>query len=146
MVDEKRSNRVEEMVGALKHWQGIERKSMAQAAETIEKTDNAVIRIIMEIIRHDSMMHHRVQQFIIDSLTHEAVSLTAEEVGEMMERIKEHDELERDVIDLAKELKAKAWTPVHKQLFDYLLTDEGKHERLLEQLAELKKDMYPYGS
>jgi hypothetical protein len=140
------ANRVEEMVEALRRWQGIERKSMEQTAEIMENTDNPVIRMMMEIIRQDSMMHHRVQQFIIDSLTREAVSLSPEEVGEIWQKIEEHDEMEREVIDLAKELKAKAWTPVHKQLLDYLLTDEAKHDRLLEQLGELKKGMYPYGS
>lgn len=141
-----KANRVEEMIEALRRWQGIERKSMEQTAEIMENTDNSVIRMMMEIIRQDSMMHHRVQQFIIDSLTREAVSLSPEEVGEIWEKIEEHDEMEREVIDLAKELKAKAWTPVHKHLLDYLLTDEAKHDRLLEQLGELKKGMYPYGS
>lgn len=146
MTEANKSNRVEEMVDALKKWQGIERKSMEQTAEIMEQTDNAVIRMVMEIIRQDSMMHHRVQQFIIDSLTRESVSLTPEELGEIWEKIEEHDEMERGVIEMAKELKAKAWTPIHKQLLDYLLTDESKHDKLLEQLGELKKGMYPYGS
>jgi hypothetical protein len=30
---------------------------------------------------------------------------------------------------------------VHRQLFDYLLTDEQKHDRLLEQLGEMKKEL-----
>jgi rubrerythrin len=112
----------------------------------METTGNPVIRMFMEIIRQDSMMHHRVQQFIIDSLTREAASLTPEELGEIWSKIEEHEEMEREVISMAKELKEKAWSPVHKHLLDYLLTDESKHEKLLEQLGEMKKGMYPYGS
>ena len=138
--------RVDEMVEGLKKWQGIERKAMEQTAEIMESTGNPVIRIIMEIIRQDSMMHHRVQQFMIDSLTREAVSLTPEDVDEIWTKIEEHDEMEREVIDMAKDLKEKAWSPIHKQLLDYLLADETKHDKLLEQLGELKKGMYPYGS
>jgi hypothetical protein len=46
---------------------------------------------------------------------------------------------------MAKDLKEKAWSPVHKHLLDYLLADETKHDKLLEQLGEMKKGMYPYG-
>lgn len=146
MVAKKGPERVDEMVEGLKKWQSIERKSMEQTAEIMESTPNPVIRMIMEIIRQDSMMHHRVQQFMIDSLTREAVSLSPEEISEIWVKIEEHDEMEKDVINMAKELKEKAWSPVHKQLLDYLLTDETKHDRLLEQLGELKKGLYPYGS
>ncbi len=146
MAAKKGPERVDEMVEGLKKWQSIERKSMEQTAEIMESTANPVIRMIMEIIRQDSMMHHRVQQFMIDSLTREAVSLSPEEISEIWTRIEEHDEMEKDVIRMAKELKEKAWSPVHKQLLDYLLTDEAKHDRLLEQLGELKKGLYPYGS
>ncbi len=138
--------RVDEMVEGLKKWQGIERKAMEQTAQIMESTGNPVIRIIMEIIRQDSMMHHRVQQFMIDSLTREAVNLTPEDVNEIWTKIEEHDEMEREVIGMAKDLKEKAWSPIHKQLLDYLLADETKHDKLLEQLGELKKGMYPYGS
>lgn len=146
MAAKKGPERVDEMVEGLKKWQSIERKSMEQTAEIMESTPNPVIRMIMEIIRQDSMMHHRVQQFMIDSLTREAVSLSPEEISEIWVKIEEHDEMEKDVINMAKELKEKAWSPVHKQLLDYLLTDETKHDRLLEQLGELKKGLYPYGS
>jgi hypothetical protein len=146
MAETKGPDRVDEMVEALKKWQAIERKSMEQTAEIMETTGNPVIRMIMEIIRQDSMMHHRVQQFIIDSLTREAASLTPEELSEIWNKIEEHDEMERQVIEMAKDLKEKAWSPIHKHLLDYLLTDEAKHDKLLEQLGELKKGMYPYGS
>lgn len=146
MASKKGPERVDEMVESLKKWQSIERKAMEQTAEIMETTSNPVIRMVMEIIRQDSMMHHRVQQFMIDSLTREAVSLSPEEINEIWTKIEEHDEMEKDVINMAKELKEKAWSPVHKQLLDYLLTDESKHDRLLEQLGELKKGMYPYGS
>jgi hypothetical protein len=145
MERSKGSNRVEEMIASLREWQAIERQAMDQTADIMEKTSNPFIRVIMEIIRQDSLMHHRVQQIIIDSLTKEAVSLTPEEIGEIWDKIEEHDETEKHVVQIAEDLKAKAWTPVHKQLLDYLLTDEKKHDTLLEQLGELKKGMYPYG-
>lgn len=137
--------RVEKMISALREWQAIERQAMDQCAVIMEKTDNPFIRIIMEVIRNDSLMHHRVQQVIIDSLTREAVSLTPEEIGEVWDQIEEHDETEKHVVEIAETLQEQAWTPIHKQLLGYLVTDERKHDFLLEQLGELKQGMYPYG-
>jgi hypothetical protein len=145
MERQKGTNRVEEMVKSLREWQAIERQAMDQTANIMEKTSNPFIRIIMEIIRQDSLMHHRVQQVIVDSLTREAVSLTPEEIGEIWDQIEEHDETEKHVVEIGKRLREQAWTPIHKQLLDYLVTDEEKHDHLLEQLGELKKGMYPYG-
>jgi hypothetical protein len=145
MERRKGTNRAEEMVESLREWQAIERQAMDQTANIMEKTSNPFIRIIMEIIRQDSLMHHRVQQVIVDSLTREAVSLTPEEIGEIWDQIEEHDETEKHVVEIGKSLREKAWTPIHKQLLDYLVTDEEKHDHLLEQLGELKKGMYPYG-
>jgi hypothetical protein len=135
------SARTQEMLKALHTWQGIERQSMSDTAEIMEKTQNPLIRIIMEIIRHDSLMHHRVQQFLIDSLTKENVTLSREDVTDIWEQIEAHDRMERKTIAIAKELRDKAWSPIHKQLLDYLITDEQKHDAILMQLDEIKQGM-----
>jgi hypothetical protein len=133
--------RVENMVKVLRRWQGIERQSISDMAEIIEEAENPLIRLIMEIIRHDSLMHHRVQQFLVDSVTRQDVALTREDVAKIWEKIEEHDKVEKKTIELAQELRDDAWSPVHKQLLDYLLADETKHDALLEQLGEIKKGM-----
>ena len=140
----KGAERVDSMVEGLRKWQAIERKSIEISAEAIEKTSNPYLRVLMEVVRHDSLMHHRIQQTIIDSLTREGLSLTPNEVGEIWKSIEKHDEAEKEVIELAKSLREQAWTPIHKQLLDYLLVDEEKHDRIFEQLEQLKKGMYPY--
>jgi len=95
----------------------------------------------MEIIRHDSLMHHRVQQFLVDSLTVKDVSVSREDVAEVWEAIEAHDRTERKTIEMATTLRNQAWNPVHKQLLDYLVTDETKHDGLLAQLGEIKSGM-----
>jgi hypothetical protein len=129
------------MVEVLRQWQGIERQAINEMAEIQEETRNPLIRLIMEIIRHDSLMHHRVQQFLIDSVTQGDVPLSREDLAEIWDRIEAHDKVEKKTIDLAKQLRADAWSPVHKQLLDYLLTDESKHDTLLEQLEQVKQGM-----
>jgi hypothetical protein len=133
--------RVENMVSVLRTWQGIERQSINDTAEIMEETKHPLIRLVMEIIRHDSLMHHRVQQFLIDSVTQRDVPMSREDIATIWSKIEEHDKVERRTIELAKQLKADAWSPVHKQLLDYLLTDETKHDSLLMQLDEIKKGM-----
>ncbi len=137
----KGQERVDHMVNVLRQWQGIERQAMQDTAAILQETRNPLIRAVMEIIRHDSLMHHRIQQFIIDGLTFQSISVTREEVGEVWEKLEAHDAAERKTIELAKELRETAWDATHRQLLDYLLTDEEKHDRLIEGLGEIKRGM-----
>jgi len=135
------TNRIEEMVNVLREWQGLERHAMNDTAEIMESTDNRLIRLVMEIIRHDSLMHHRVQQFLIDSVTKEDVPLRREDVAEIWDKIEAHDEAERKTIQLAEKLHEKSWSPIHKILFHYLITDEKKHDAILGELGTIKEGM-----
>ena len=141
MAKQSGQERVEEMVGVLREWQGIERVAMNDTAEIMEKTDNSLIRMIMEIIRHDSLMHHRVQQFLIDAVTRQDVTATREEVAAIWDGIEEHDKHEKQTIAMAEKLQAKAWNPIHKELLGYLLTDEKKHDGLMGVLNAIKQGM-----
>jgi hypothetical protein len=129
------------MVKVLRQWQRIERQAMEDMNQIIEESKNPLVRMIMEIIRHDSLMHHRVQQFMIDSLTDEALAVSREDVAAIWEKIEKHDAVEKHTIQLAEECRAEAWSPVHKQLFDYLLGDEKKHDTLIDQLRTVKAGM-----
>ena len=128
-------------IDVLRQWQGIERDAIETTAQIMEKTDNLLIRQIMEIIRNDSVQHHRVQQFLIDSLTKTPISLSPDDLAEVWGQIEAHDELERQTIALAKELMEQTTEPLHKILLGYLLTDEEKHDGILNELDEFKKHM-----
>jgi hypothetical protein len=95
----------------------------------------------MEIIRNDSVQHHRVQQFIIDLMTREAVQMSPGDMGEVWTKLEEHDELERRTIEMAKKLKEKTTDPVAALLLDYLIRDEQKHDTLLMELEALKRHL-----
>jgi len=134
-------SKVDEMVDVLRQWQGLERQAMNDTAEIMEKTASPLIRVIMEIIRHDSLMHHRVQQFLIDSVAKESVTVTREDIADVWDKLKAHDLMEKKTIQMAEELRKKAWTPVLKLLLDYLIKEESKHDSLIEQLDVFKKDL-----
>lgn len=133
----------------MKRWQKIENASVASTGRVIEETDNPVVRLIMEIIQRDSQMHYRVQELIEDSLTSKAIALSPDDVGKVWSSIEKHIEIERKTVQLAKESlgaigKNKGMT-VQRYLLEYLLRDEEKHDVILENLQQIKKDMYPYG-
>jgi len=133
------------LVEILKTWQQIESRSMAQCGEIAERTANPVIRLVMEIIRRDSAMHHRVQQFVVDSIEKEAVSLTVEDLEGVWGAIEAHIEAERETERLIGEArKALEGTKdvVQQYLLTYLAADERKHDELLEGLNLIKRGMY----
>ena len=136
------------LIGTMRQWQKIENAAMHSTGKVMEKTNNSVVHLIMEIIQRDSQMHYRIQEFIADSLERKAISLVPQELGDVWGMIEKHIELEKKTVELANEAKAELkgkGMVVQEYLIDYLLTDEEKHNQVLENLSTIKKGMYPYG-
>ena len=146
MKDDKTTKKeaLQALVVLLKKWQGIEDGSVALTSSVLEKTRNPLIRLVMEIIQQDSVMHKKVQQVILDSLEKEAFSLQPEELAEIWDMIEKHDQTEKEAIRLAEEAKAACPLVIQRQLLDYLIEDEKKHDRLMGNLEDFKRDIYPY--
>jgi rubrerythrin len=133
-----------ELVGLLRKWQEIEDGSVTSTSQIMASTKNPFIRLVMEIIRQDSVMHKKVQQFMIDSVEKQAVSLTPEELGEIWDAVERHAEMEKETIRLAEELRKNCRLFVQRHLLTYLVEDERLHDRLLGQLEDFKQKIYPY--
>jgi hypothetical protein len=138
----------EKIVANMKRWMKIENSAVASTGRVIEKTDNPIVRLVMEIIQRDSQMHYRVQELIADSLETRTITLNPEELADVWDMVESHIQLEKETIQLAQEaldhLKGKKMV-VQEYLTEYLLQDEKKHDLVLERLATIKKGMYPYG-
>ncbi|MFZ5980525.1 MAG: hypothetical protein ACOYVF_07810 [Candidatus Zixiibacteriota bacterium] len=136
------------IIDNMRRWQKIENASVASTGKVIDRTDNPVVRLVMEIIQRDSQFHYRVQEMIADSLETKTISLNPDDLGEVWEMIEKHIELEKKTVELAEEalakLKGKKMV-VQEYLLHYLLEDEKKHNLVLDQLGIIKKGMYPYG-
>lgn len=133
------------LASLLRQWQEIEDHSVESTTLIIQKTKNPFIQLLMEIIRQDSVMHKRVQQFILDSLEKKAVTLTPEDVGEIWESIERHAAMEKETIELAVKAQKECRLFVPSQLLTYLIEDEHLHDRLLTQLEDFKRKMYSNG-
>lgn len=138
----------ENLATDMKQWMKVEDAAVASTGAIIEKTDNPVIRMVMEIIQRDSLMHHRVQDFIKNTLVKEPVMLTPDDLADIWTMVEKHIEFEKRTIDTAKKaldaIKDKKMV-VQEYLLNYLLTDERKHDAMLATLQTIKRGMYPYG-
>jgi hypothetical protein len=134
-----------QLVETLRAWQHVENRSVAQTAEIIDRTPNPVIRMVMEIIQRDSAFHHRVQQFIIDSLETQPVTLSVDDLAQVWDAIEAHIEAERrtgELVAAAEKALAGTRNVVQQFLLAYLANDEKKHDQLLDDLALIKRGMY----
>ncbi len=141
----KQKELIEKLVSIMKSWQKIEDASVKNTTDIIKMSDNPLIHIIMEIIRQDSVMHKRVQQLVIDHFESKPITMNPDELIKFWDLIEEHDAIEKKTIKLAEEALENTPSPIAAYLLEYLLTDEKKHDKLLEELEKIKKGMAPYG-
>ena len=134
----------EKLVDTLRTWQVVEDESVRSTSEIISKTKNPVVKQIMEIIRQDSAMHKKVQQLLIDNYEKNAFTLTPEELGDVWNMVEKHIELEKETIRLAEESRKSTKNFVVRYLLGYLMTDEQKHNLVLQQMEDIKSGIYPY--
>ena len=137
----------QEITARMRQWQQTENRAVVITGQMMEKTQNPLLRLVMEIIQRDSQLHHRVQQFIIDSLEGKAVSLSPEELGVISSLVGKHKRVEDDMLcqvgELLKELKGKRLL-AQEYFLNFLLADEEKHCKMLAALDTFKKGIYPY--
>ena len=136
----------EELVANMRKWQKIEDASVTSTSQVIKKTQNPLVRMIMEIILQDSQMHYRVQEFIADSIERKAITMTTEELADVWKMIERHIDLEKKTLKIArksiKSLKGQQGMVVQEYLLNYLLEDEKKHNDLLSRLDAIKRGVY----
>jgi hypothetical protein len=138
----------QQIVANMKKWQKIEDATVATTGMIIEKTDNPVVHLIMEIIQRDSQMHYRLQEWIADSLETKTVTLAYEELDKIWSLIERHIELEKKTVAMAHQsleaIKGKKMV-IQEYFLNYLAEDEKKHNNLLAHLEGLKKGMRATG-
>jgi hypothetical protein len=138
----------QQIVANMKKWQKIEDATVAATGMIIEKTDNPVVRLVMEIIQRDSQMHYRLQEWIADSLETKTVSLTYEELDRIWSLVERHIELEKKTLAMAKQslesIQGRKMV-IQEYFINYLAEDEKKHNTLLARLEEIKKGMRATG-
>ncbi|TAN40127.1 MAG: hypothetical protein EPN22_17565 [Nitrospirae bacterium] len=138
----------ENLVTELKTWQKTEASAVAFGDKLAQSTDNALIKMVAEIIGTDSARHAKIQQMVIDSLQRGTVTLSPDDLAKVWSSIEEHIRVERDMVKTVKAaltlMKGRKMV-IQQYLLEYLMFDEEKHDLLLEKLEGIKSGMYPYG-
>jgi hypothetical protein len=101
----------------------------------------------MEIIQHDSELHERIQQFIIDAVETKPVTLSPDDLGGISALLDHHLRLEDQMVEAVNASAEKVRGHkmlIEEYLLDFLIQDEKKHASLLRSLDKVKRGIYPY--
>lgn len=125
-------------------WLTVESDTVMKCAEIQEETDNPFVQLVAEIIRGSSKTHIRILNLIHECLVKKAVSLRPEELGQMVELVQGYLENETRSTDTVQQVISSSRIFVIKQLLAYMLEDRSRNLKLLDQLEDFKKNLYPY--
>ena len=136
----------QELVNTMQQWQEIERRSIASTGAVMVRTKNPLLQLVMEIIQHDSHLHHRIQQMIVDSVGDKPLALAPEDTTAVSQLLDNHMKLENEMIEnvtaTLAQVRAKKMV-VQEYLLRFLVEDEKKHASMLSSLEHVKKGMFP---
>ncbi|MFA6001677.1 MAG: hypothetical protein WC828_06130 [Thermoleophilia bacterium] len=124
-------------------WQVVEDDTIASCEKIIHGTDNELVKTIAGIILADSARHKHVLGVIMDTMNG-TVTLTPEDLGQISELLDTHLDIEKQAIEMAMTQYENSHNFVVRHLLTYLLEDEKKHYKMLSQLNDFKKHLYPY--
>ena len=138
-MKEKAADASKNLVKLLKEWQKLEDETIKHSEQTLKKTGNKLVKMTMEMIKHDSQKHRAMQQMLIDSLTKEPFVLTPDDLASLSDGLNKHLAAEAKSLELADQALQKSELFVTRYILSYLIADEQKHHALLAKLNELKR-------
>ena len=139
MAKRKPVEQSKEFIKNLRDWQKLEDETIMHADALMKKSKNRLVKLTMEMIKHDSQKHKAMQQMLIDSLTKEPFILTPDELGALSAGLNKHLAAEAKSLELADEALNNCELFVTRYILSYLIADEQKHHALLGKLNELKR-------
>jgi hypothetical protein len=128
-----------EFASMIKEMQSLEDETIKYSEDMNKKTNNPLIRMTMDIIKHDSEKHKVMQQMILDSLSKESLHLMPEELSALSSVLERHIDAETKSLELAENALNNCELFSTKYILSLLISDEKKHHGILGQLSELKK-------
>src|SRR3990172_9435935 len=92
-----------EFVKVMKEWQKLEDDTIWYADDLMKKTSNRLIKMTMEMIKHDSQKHKAMQQLLIDSVTKTPFILSPDDLAALANGLNKHLAAEAKSLELADE-------------------------------------------
>ena len=135
----KPAEKSERFLKIIRDWQGLEDDTIKFSDDMLKKTKNPLIRMTMEMIKHDSQKHKVMQQMLIDSVTKEAIHLSPDELAVISTNLNRHIAAEEKSLELADEAVKNSELFTTRFILSLLIADETKHHKMLGNLNELKR-------
>jgi hypothetical protein len=139
--------RYEQIASTMTDWKLLEKRSAESIEKVKEKCGNPLICLMMDIIENDSRIHERLQELIVSSLQRQQITLNLDEVGEVIELIRDHtrikDEMVQKTESMLEQLKDKSLR-IQEFLLQTIIADEKKHKEMLEGVEKIRQGLYPY--
>jgi len=135
----------EKLLHLIEDWYKLEDQTIGLAEDLKKKSDNPFVKVIAEIIKHDSQKHKIMQQFVIDALTKEAIHLTPQELIPLADVLEKHIQAEAKSMGMAHACSTESRNYFVDFIVSALTDDEVKHHNMLKTLDHIKSAVYPYG-
>jgi len=137
----------EQIASTMKDWKLLEKRSAESIDKVKAKCANPLICLMMDIIENDAVVHERLQELIVSSLQKQQITLSLDEVGEVIGLIREHTRIKGEMIQKTEsmlvQLKDKSLR-IQEFLLKTIIADEKKHKEMLEGVEKIRQGLYPY--
>jgi len=134
------------IVSTIRDWGLIERESSEFIEQVKAKCGNP-LSFGKDIIENDSRLHKRLQEFIVNTFEHEPLTLSPDEVDEVIGLMRNHIRLKARMVEKVEktmEIAKDKSLGIQKFLLKTLLADEKKHKERLEDIEKVMQGLYPY--
>ena len=135
------------IVSTIRDWGLLEEESSESIERVKAKCSNPLVFLVMDIIENDARLHKRLQEFIVNSLEHEPLTLSPDEVDEVIELIRNHTRLKAQMVEKVEttmEMTKEKSLGIQVFLLKTLLADEKKHKEMLVGIEKVMQGLYPY--
>lgn len=127
----------EEFIGLMREWQALEDETIGNSEELMRKSDNPIVNVVMQMIRHDSEKHKAMLQVLIDGLTKQHLHLSPDELAPLADALNRHMEAESKSVEYAQKALEQSELFASRYILTLLLADEAKHHRVLVDLNQI---------
>jgi len=135
------------IVSTIRDWGLLEQESSEYIEQVKAKCSNPLVFLVMDIIENDARLHKRLQEFIVNTLEHEPLTLSPDEVDEVIGLMRNHTRLKARMVEKVEntmEMTKDKSLGIQKFLLKTLLADEKKHKEMLEGIEKVMQGLYPY--
>jgi hypothetical protein len=135
------------IVSTIRDWGLLEQESSEYIERVKAKCSNPLVFLVMDIIENDARLHKRLQEFIVNTLEHEPLTLSPDEVDDVIGLMRSHTRLKARMVEKVEntmEMTKDKSMGIQKFLLKTLLADEKKHQEMLEGIEKAMQGLYPY--